>query len=50
MHIIHKWNKWKDFNRGSLVNGDDVVIGKYIIQEKECSICGKKKMRTIRTY
>ena len=45
MHIFHKWEKWKDIEKGELFRRD-TKIGRYIIQQKECLKCGKKKLRT----
>ena len=48
MHIIHTWGKWKDTKTGNVIDyidGVRVIAGSFIEQQKECSICGKKKIR-----
>lgn len=47
----HNWSKWKDIKEGALLRrGTSFVEGFYIVQEKECQTCGKKKRRNVETY
>ena len=38
---LHSWGKWGDAFVVDLVDGDSVVIGKSIMQQRYCSHCGK---------
>ena len=47
MHIFHKWGKWEETARGNVTDifsGQRLVIGQYIQQVRECSVCGKKQI------
>lgn len=49
MHILHTWEKWKDIESGDvLINSK--VKGKYAIQSRVCTICGKKQFNQVKMY
>ncbi len=57
MHLIHKWSKWEDIEKGDKMAtkniydpiGEAKVIGIYVIQQKSCTVCGQKKLREVRS-
>lgn len=51
IHIFHKWDKWKEIEKGDIsLEMKSIVIGKYIIQERECDICGKKQLKEVESW
>jgi hypothetical protein len=47
---LHNWSKWEDIEQGSVIHiKSQVIIGKYIVQERICAECNKKQLRTEKT-
>lgn len=51
----HKWKKWEvkeqgDLTRWSTVTKRDLLVGTYMIQERECDVCGLKEIKSSRNY
>ena len=54
--LLHKWTKWETTHKGEIgrrttyrgapVEGSEKVIGTFIEQRRECSMCGKVQLRT----
>ena len=54
--LLHSWSKWETVGeghvarhttfRGAPVEGSEKVIGTFIEQRRECSVCGKVQLRT----
>ena len=38
---IHSWDKWKEVEKANIVEKNDHIIGKHIIQKRACECCGK---------
>jgi hypothetical protein len=56
MHLFHSWSKWVTTHEGEVFfqkfEGTGFVrypVGRHIIQQRECSICGRKQIRKIST-
>ncbi len=52
IHILHTWSKWRDRENEKVgyrrfYNGK--FLGFYKEQEKTCTVCGKKKLREVRS-
>lgn len=45
----HKWEKWKETDRGPVLREDGKVVAQYMQQERKCEICALLEARTIRT-
>lgn len=41
---FHAWGKWLTVKDGDTVV-NQMIVGRFIYQEKECQSCGKKKLR-----
>lgn len=41
--FTHIWDRWETIEKGQNMRGDD-VIGRYLIQQRECKDCGKKQL------
>ena len=45
----HKFNKWKIIENGNILSAwSNNVIGKYVIQRRECKKCGLIRFKKIR--
>lgn len=43
---IHKWNKWQVIKKGDItfysqVQNKNIVKGSWLLQQRECQLCGK---------
>lgn len=47
-HIFHNWSKWTKVAEGKIVNDRGYATGRYIEQERMCSVCGyiQRKRKT----
>lgn len=44
--FFHDWEKWETIQEGDLTTKLGGHIGRYKIQQRECSKCGKVKLRS----
>lgn len=54
--LLHSWSKWETTAQGEIgsrttfrgkpIEGSEKVIGTFIEQRRECSVCGKVQLRT----
>lgn len=54
--LLHSWSKWETSAQGEIANrttfrgkpieGSEKVIGTFIEQRRECSVCGKIQLST----
>lgn len=46
---FHKWTRWRDVEEGGLgrrdKDGNLRVIGRFLVQERNCQTCGKRELR-----
>jgi hypothetical protein len=57
--ILHHWPKWEIFEEGALasrktyggapVQGSERVVGYFVRQKRECTVCGAVQLRTAKT-
>jgi len=47
---IHEWDRWDDVQGGMLYSSDNEWVGEFIVQRRDCKICGKAKFRTVNKF
>jgi hypothetical protein len=45
LHFFHRWTPWRVIKEGPLLNERDEHVGTYIVQTRQCNVCGKIRLR-----
>ena len=46
----HDWDNWEVEENGDIIRKDNEVIGKYIIQKRQCKNCKYIELKNKKTY
>lgn len=45
-HVFHSWTKWQVTHSGEIKKDRGGVVGHTIMQERECTVCGLKQLKS----